>query len=293
MSQRAPAWFEQKYIAGVTHRLQSQGWLLKPALTSPAEIKGNIAIWKRAAKGEAQIASDAIEDASAMNLDRDTVQATMVDYEANDYIRKRDLEKMSENEQQVTQQSGAMALGRRFDRVVLGVMDTAAGAITTVGDGSAAIAPTDLLTAQQQIFDEGSGSYQYWACIPSMFMMQLELYRELSSSDWVSDQYPLLKQIGARRWRGINIIPLPAHSSDTTKNFFNVPSANQLDGYMWVDGSVGFASSDALESRIDYIAEKKAWFAANDMSICGQVILPEGIRRLRFKSNAALSRPTP
>ena len=293
MSSRAPAWFEQKYIAGVTHRMQSQGWLLKPALTAPTEIKGNIAIWKRAASGEAQIASDAIEDASAMNLDRDTVQATMVDYEANDYIRKRDLEKMSENEQQVTQQSGAMALGRRFDRVIMGVMDTAAGAIATVGDGSVAIAPTDLLTAQQQIFDEGSGSYQYWAVIPSMFMMQLELYREFSSSDFVSDAYPLLKQIGARRWRGINVIPLPAHATNTNKNFFNIPAGGQLDGYMWVDGTLGFASSNSLESRIDWVVEKKAWFATNDMSICGQVILPEGIKRLRFKSNAALSRPTP
>ncbi|OCC01839.1 hypothetical protein BA190_26875 [Labrys sp. WJW] len=293
MSTRAPAWFETKYIDGVTHRLQSKGWLLKPATRGPDEVRGNTVIWKRAGMGEAQQASTSIEDASSMNLDRDTVQATMVDWEANDWIKKRDLEKMSQNEQAVVQQSGAMAIGRRFDRIVMGAFDAEGGTILTVGDGSTAISPVNIMDAQGQIFNEGSGAYEYWCAIPSIFMQQLELYREFSSADWVADAYPLLKQIGARRYRGINVIPLPSHPTNAAKNFFNIPAANQMDGYMWVDGALGMASSNSLESRIDYIATKKAWFAANDMSACAKVILPEGVRRLRFATNVALSRPTP
>lgn len=292
MTTRAPAWFETKYIDGVNHRLQSKGWILKPAVRGPDEIRGNVAVWKRAGAGEAQQASTSIEDASVMNLDRDTVQATMVDWEANDWIKKRDLEKMSENEQAVVQQSGAMAIGRRFDRIVLGAFDAAGAGIPTVGNGTAAISIVDLLNAQQAIFDEGSGEYTYWAAIPSIFMTQLELYKEFSSSDYVSEMYPLLRQLGARRWRGINIIPLPGSTTNTAKNFFNTTVANSFDGYIWVDGALGMASSNAFESRIDWVPTKKAWFAANDMSACAVTVLPEGVRRLQFANNIVPTRPT-
>jgi len=121
-------------------------------------------------------------------------------------------------------------------------------------------------------------------------MQQLELYREFSSSEWVGAEYPLLKQIGARRWRGITFMPLPNPSTDP---LFAVPAANQVDGYMWVKDYVGFVPNYEMDTRIDYVPTKKAWLAANTMGGAHKVLLPEGVKRLRFASNVALTRPTP
>lgn len=288
MTARAPAWFEKKYKAGAILKMQSRGWLLKPAVTGGAEIKGSDVTWKIAGTGEATPLSDAIENRPTLNADRTTVNATFVDYEANEWIKAADLNKMSENEQQIAQQTCAMAMGRKFDRVILGALDTSAAASEiggTIGDGSAAISITDVMSAQGAIADVGAGSYEYFCALPVKLLQQLEIYTEFASSEFVGDQFPLLKQVGARQWRNVTFIPMPSA-------FFNVPSSNQIDAYMWVKDALGFEWNNNLESRIDFVPEKKAWFAANDMSCASKVLLGEGVQRLRFATNVALTRPS-
>lgn len=286
MTSRASNWFETKYVNGVIHKLQSEGFLLRPALNSTGTIKGVTTTWKIAGTGVATEKPPGITNSPAMNADRQTVTATMKDYEANDWIVVSDLEKMPENEQQVSQQTAARALGRKFDMLAIGSMDVEAGAIATVGTGAAAISILDILTAQGAIADVAVGNYEYWCALPQIFMQQLELFREFSNSDYVGPEYPMLKQVGARRWRGITFVPLPS-------DHFAVPAANQLDAYLWVKDCVGLAPNYEMVSRIDYVPEKKAWFAANTMGLANKVLLPEGVKRLRFATNAALSRPTP
>ena len=41
MTSRAPAWFEKKYKAGAIHKMQSQGFILKTAISPGTETKGN------------------------------------------------------------------------------------------------------------------------------------------------------------------------------------------------------------------------------------------------------------
>ncbi len=284
MSNRAPAWFETKYADGVTHVLQSKGFLLK-ATTRPADRQnGSNVNWRVAGSAEATVRSAATENAAAMNLDRTLVNATLTDWEANDYIDLYDLTKMTENETAVVQQSGAMAIGRRSDRIILDALNAAT--LPIQGNGAAAISIIDVLTAQGTIADIGVGNYEYFAAVPQIFLQQLELFREFMSSDFVGDEYPMLKQIGARRYRGITFIPVPSA-------WLNVPAVNQLDGFLWVKDAVGFASPLEPRSRIDWIPEKKKWFVANDFSATAAVILPNAAVRLRFATNVALARPTP
>lgn len=284
MSNRAPAWFETKYADGVTHVLQSKGFLLKGTTRPPDRQNGNIINWRVAGSGEASQRSAANENPSLMNLDRTLVTATLTDWEANDFIDLYDLTKMSENENAVVQQSGAMAIGRRSDRIILDALNAAT--LPIVGTGAAAISILDIMEAQGQIADIGVGNYEYYCALPQRLMQQLELFREFSSSDYVGDDYPLLKQVSARRFRGITFIPIPSA-------WLNVPAANQIDGFLWVKDAVGFASLLEPRSRIDWIAEKKKWFVANDFSAIAAVILTNAAVRLRFATNIALTRPTP
>lgn len=285
MTARAPAWFETKYIDGVTHILQDEGFRLKSAVSSFGEIKGSKAVWKLVGTGEASTTSRAIENVPVMNADRTTVEADMVDYEANDWIKTTDITKMSANEEAAVQKTGAMALGRRFDKIIVDALDAEAG-VPTIGNGSVAFGLTDFLSSLDEIEDIGIGGYDYVCILPRRIMTQLEMFREFSSADYVGQEYPLLRKAGARQYRNTTFIPLPTAR-------FTVPAANQLDFYLYNKDCVGFVPNMALKSRIDYVPEKKAWLAANDMAGAAKVLQPNGVRRLRFATNVALSRPNP
>ena len=285
MTTRAPNWFETKYKQGAIHALQTDGFLTKGMVQGGSNTKGNVVTWRLAGKGAATQMSTATEDRPVMNAGRTTVTGTMADYEANEWINTTDLEKMSEDEQQVAQQSAAYAIGRRYDKLLFETFDAAT--VTMVGTGAAAIAITDLMDAQSQILGQGiNGVPTLYCALPFKLAAQLMLYREYSSSDFVGNDYPLLKAMGARVWNGLTIVPMP-------DEYFNVPAVNQVDGYMWMKQAAGFETNYDLTSRIDYVPEKKAYFAGNNMGMCSAVLLPTGVRRLRFATNVALARPTP
>jgi hypothetical protein len=284
MSSRAPAWFEQKYVNGAIHKLQDSGYRLQGTTTVTDQIIGKTVIWKIAGRGEATEMSGSIEERPVMNADRQTVEGTMKDYEANEWINRMDLNKMSESEQQVAQMTAAMAMGRRFDKNIMSVMDKAGSAITTIGNGSAVMDITHPMEASAKILAQGfAAAPELYLPIPQMVMLQLELYKQFSSSDYVGNQ-PMMKLIGARTYKGVTYIPLP-------DEMFAVPSSGQFDTYLYQKAAVGHVPNMALESRIDYQATKKAWFAGNTVASAEAVLLPEGIRRLRFQLPTELSLP--
>lgn len=287
MTSRAPQWFEQKYVNGAVLVIQDAGYRLKGAVNETGEQKGNQVTWKLAGKGAATIMSTAIERRPVMNADRTTVTFTMVDYEANEWILSTDIEKMSENEQQVAQQTAGYAIGRLFDQLNMAAMDAAAGTITTI-DVTAATAPSivDTITAQGQILAQGyTAEPQLYCAIPMMVHAQLMLYKEFSSADWVGDDRPMMKMIGARTLNGVNYVPLPDEC-------FSVPSAGNVDYYVWQKTSLGMVPNYALKSRIDYVPTEKAYFAANTVGMANGVLLPGGIRRIRSKLPTTLIRPS-
>lgn len=289
MSERAPAWFEQKNIAGVNHQIQAVGNILDSTARPADRVEALTVKWKTAGSGEATERSRADQDATVMNADRGMVEATMQDWEANDWIDIYDLTKMTENEQQVVQKTGAMAIGRRLDKIQIGAMDAAAGDVATIGDGTAAVDPTVFMAARDRITDIGVGSYEIYCGIPVNQSSQLALYKEYAHADWAGPDHPLLKQIGARTVWGINFIPLPS-------SYFKVTVAGSVDAYLWVKDCVGRARAMEARNRIDYIPLRKKWFCAYDLSSTAKVIDPVGVKRLRFLNKvndaAPLTRPT-
>lgn len=284
MTSRAPAWFEKKYIAGAIHALQSEGFLMKGMYREASEIKGNEVVWKIAGKGAATKMESGRSERPIMNAGRTTVAAFMETWEANEWINKIDLEQMSEAEQQIAQQSCAYALGRRFDRNGIISMDNEAS-LTVQGSGTTAISILDLLEAQASVFAQGlNGKPQLYCAIPFRLMAQLMLFKEWSSLDYGGES-EMRKAIGAKTFLGIEVVPFP-------DEYFTAPAANQVYGYMWMKEALGFASNFALNSRIDYVPTEKGWFAGNDMGGVWKPILPDGMRRLHFATNVALSRQT-
>lgn len=293
MTSRAPQWFEQKYMDGQIHVIQDGGWRLKGAVNETGEVKGNQVTWKLAGAGQATIMSTAIENRPVMNADRTTVTATMADYEANEWILSTDIEKMSQNEQQVAQQTGGYAMGRLFDTLITGTMDAAGGAITTI-DVSANSAPSvvDTISANADILAQGfNAEPEIFVILPQKVLAQYGMYREFSSSDYMGEAQ-FAKKLGAKTYMGSHYIPLPDSAF-----FYPTPVTGGADGvvdiYMYQKTAFGFVPNYAMKSRIDYVPEKKAYFAANTMGCAQQVLLPNGIRRIRTKQTRQLIRPTP
>lgn len=288
MTARAPAWFETKYVDGAIHTLQTDGYLTKGLFTPATKMNGLTVTWKVAGRGTATRMSTSVEDRPTLNANRTTVIATMEDWEANEWIQTTDLTKMSENEQTVAQQTCAYAIGRRFDIVPFAAMDAAT--ITEIGNGTAQMSPIDLLNAQAAIKGQGiMGSPVLNVALTSMHMAQLLTYKAISSADFVTDN-PFMKEIGARNWMGMRLIPMPDEYFRATTG-----QATSKDVYAWLTPTVGFTTpTDAegrisMATRIDYVPTKKAYFAANTMSAAAAVILPEGVRRLRFLNTAPSS----
>lgn len=285
MSSRAPAWFEQKYKTGAIHVLQDEGYRLRGTTMGADRIVGKKVIFKIAGRGEATKRSAANETRPAMNPDRTTVEADMVDWEANDWIDTADVTKMTENEQQVSQQTAAYAMGRRFDKNIMEALaaESYAGA-RTIGDGSAPMSIVHPMTASAQILAQGfTAAPELYMPVPQMVMLQLELYKQFSSSEYVGTQ-PMMKLIGARTYKGVTYIPCP-------DEYFEAPAAGQFYTYLWQKACVGHVPNKEMTSRIDYVAEKKQWFAANDVASAEKVLLPEGVRRLHFAMPTVLAIP--
>lgn len=290
MTARAPAWFEAKFVTGAMHVLQTDGYLTKGMFAPATKQEGSTVTWKIAGRGNATQMSQTIERRPTLNANRTTVTATMTAWEANELIQTTDLLQMTENEQQVAQQTCAYAIGRRFDMIPFGAMDAAAGAITTIGDGTAQLSPLNLLAAQAAIKAQGiTGKPRMFVAVTANHMAQLLTYKAVSSADYCDDS-PLLKEIGARNFMGMTIMPLP-------DEYFAVTSgqAASRDVYAWLQPTVGFATATDAEgrvstaTRIDYVPTEKAYFVANTMMATSAVLLPEGVRRLSFANTAPSS----
>lgn len=285
---RASAWFEQKYYSEAIHVLQTGGYLLKGLTLPPVEMVGNQCMFRIAGRGAAIEYAPGIQNRPYMNAARTNVNVTLRLFEANEYIEKADLAQMSVEETSIAAQTAAYAMGRRFDTLITNELDAQAGNITTIGTGAAAISILDVFEAQTQILSQGIiGMPQLVCALPVRFMQQLELFREFSSADFIGPEYPMARAVGARTYKGIQFIPCP-------DEYFAVPAANQADAYIWHRGAMGFANGTKFaDSRIDWVPEKGAWFAQNRMHGVAATLLPSGIRRLRFATNAAFTRPTP
>jgi hypothetical protein len=285
MTARAYAWFETLYVKGAMHALQDSGYRSKGLFATAANMKGNTVTWKIAGKGEATEMSENIEVRPTINAARTTVTSTLKAYEANEDINVTDLTQMSENEIAIAQQSCAMAIGRKFDKIPFQAMDDATSSITTIGDGSAQISPIDLLAGQAAMLAQGiTGSPIIHVGVSYNQLASLLRYKEINNADYGGDN-PLLRQLGARTWMGMNIIPFP----DDTLNTYDT---DEKAGYMWFKDCMGFHTPTgpdgkiAMATRIDYIPREKCHHAANTIQAAAKPILFEGIRRLRFLNTA-------
>jgi hypothetical protein len=295
MTTPVEAWFEKAYIKGATHKLQSQGFLLKGTHREPDRVTAKEVVWRVAGRGEAREMAETVEAAQPMNAGRETVTGTLKDYQAADWIRHPDINKMSENEQQVVQQTAAWALGRKFDRINLDEYDTGVPATAEyeIGDGTGDLTLMDFMQGEAEIMGQGGAGLELFCPVPSLWMKQLMLYEQFSSSDYNGPDYPLAKMTVRRKWGFCTYFQAPNEmfTFDTGVSATAYKTAVWAQTYMWAKSCAGFATNYEMQARITWENRFTSYFANNWMPGAAKVILPEGFRRLKFKFNAALIDP--
>lgn len=283
MSIEAPNWYTVQYDQRVNHLLQSEGFLLKGTTSGPVEVKGNTLQFFVLGKGTAVPMTQSIEMVQPANLGKTTVTATMADFQFAEFIRHGEPERISVEYRGAIQEAGAMALGRKSDRIIMQELDANRASMAQIGTGAAAIDPAQVATAKADINALGMMKMnEFFLPLPSMAWEQLKLYKIVSNSQYVGPKLSFAGNTEATTWNGVNLLQLPDEA-------FTSPAAGQVDTYLWNKRTVGFGQNYAVQTKITYENLFTAWLYNSTMSAAAKVIQPAGIVNLRINIAAALS----
>ncbi len=168
-----------------------------------------------------------------MNADRDFVEGTIVDFDADELIKQRDLEKMSINEKQVAIKTGALACGRKYDELLLDELQT-----STNIDGAADADirnPTITLDSASRITGIQRGMGKIYIAVPQLIMTNYMMYEQFASAGWNGDP-AVAKLTTARSWMGINYFVMEDEFFTSRRP---ATGTNNIYLYVWHQDCVG------------------------------------------------------
>lgn len=276
MSIQAPNWYTTQYDTRVNHMLQSEGFLLKGTTMPPVDVRGNTLEFFILGRGEATPMSQSVEMVAPQNLGKEKPQVTMQDFQFAEFVRHGEPERISVEFKSAIQEAGAMALGRKFDRIILQAMDDEGGDIDTIGNGSAALSPLDVSTAKAEINALGMMKMnEFFLPLPSMAWEQLKLYKVFNNADYTGPDLNFKNGGEAKTWNGVNFFQLPDEA-------FTSPNNGEVYTYLWNRRTVGFGSNYAINTKITYENLFTSWLYNSTMSGAAKVLQEEGVRRLHI-----------
>ena len=202
-----------------------------------------------------------------MELAHTTVEATLSDYYAAEYIDKLDELKTNIDERQAIATSAAAALGRKTDEILYSAMDSGANS-TQIHDTGSAVEKADILTVFETFgtanIPEDGG--RYIAMHPKGYA-DLFLINEFASSDFVGDQnLPFAGGMTMKEFLGFKIFSTSAITAG--KNIAYHTTA------------VGLGIGANVTTELNYVPEKVSHLATSMMSMGASVIDDNGVYEL-------------
>ena len=255
--------FIKQFESEVHLAYQRMGSKLMNTVRNVSNVAGSVVRFQKIGVGSASTKSRN-GMVTPMELTHTTVEATLADYYAAEYIDKLDELKTNIDERQAIATSAASALGRKTDEILVTAMDAGANS-TQIHDTSSAVEKADLLSLFETFgtanLPEDGG--RYLAMHPKGFA-DLFLINEFASSDYVGDQ------------------SLPYAGGMTMKNFlgFNIFSTSAISGgknLAYHNSAVGLGIGANVTTELNYVPEKVSHLATSMMSMGAVVIDDNGI----------------
>jgi hypothetical protein len=258
--------FIKQFESEVHLAYQRMGSKLMNTVRNVSNVAGSVVRFQKIGTGTASTKSRN-GMVTPMELSHTTVEATLADFYAAEYIDKLDELKTNIDERQAIATSAASALGRKTDEILITAMDAGANS-TQIHDTSSAVEKADLLSTFETFGSANlpEDGQRYIAMHPKGFA-DLFLINEFASSDYVGDQ------------------SLPYAGGMTMKNFlgFNIFSTTAVTAgknMAYHTSAIGLGIGANVTTELNYVPEKVSHLATSMMSMGAVVIDDNGIYEL-------------
>jgi len=255
--------FIRQFETEVHLAYQRMGSKLRNTVRTVSNVNGSTVRFQKIGTGSASTKSRN-GMITPMELAHTTVDVTLSDFYAAEYIDKLDELKTNIDERQAVAQSAAAALGRKTDEILITAMDAGANA-TQIHDTGSALAKEDLLSLFETMgaADVPEDGGRYLAMNPKGYA-DLFLITEFASSDFVGEQnLPYAGGMSMKEFLGFKVFSTSA------------VTAGKNIGYH--TSSVGLGIGADVTTELNYVPEKVSHLATSMMSMGAVVIDDNGI----------------
>lgn len=262
------AGFVKMYEAEVHQAFQRKGSKLKPTVRCQGKVVGSSTTFQVAGKGTATSKARNAK-VPAMNASRSTVECTLSDHYAGDWVDELDDQKTNADERLIVAETGARALGRKIDELILGALDTNSAHSIDFTSGLDKDGVLDAMQAlgEADAFEEG----EMFAVVGWQQWSQLLAIEEFADSDFIGDkELPWLTGFTAKKWLGTIWMP---HSGLTL-------DAGVRYCHWYNKKAVGAAFGKDVTADVTWHGDYAAFFVNHFMSMGACLIDPTGTIRL-------------
>lgn len=245
--------FVKQYEREVHQAYQRMGSRLRHTVRTKGNVIGASTVFQKVGTGVAGTKARH-GDVPVMNLAHSTVEVTLADYYAGDWVDRLDELKTNIDERQVIANAGAYALGRKTDEMII---DALAASTTTAGNSAEGLTLAKVQAAfealgEADVPDDG----QRFAVVGWKQWSELLSLEQFASAEYVgTDELPFVST-QAKKWLGTLWIP---HSG--------LPVASDVRSCFWYHKTaIGHASGSDVTADITWHGDKAAHFVNNMMS---------------------------
>ena len=264
--------FIEEFESGVHMAYQRMGSKLRNTIRTANGVK-NKTTFQKIGKGFATTKARH-GNVAPMNLEHTNVSVTLDDYFAGEWIDDLDQLRINHDEMLVAQQSGAYALGRKTDELILDAMDATTSTHNETTNGITLSWALELMEkfGNNDVPDDDQRycvvGWQQWS--------QLLDLDEFSRAEYVGEaQLPFANAMTAKNWLGFMWFPfsgLDSINSDADRKCF-----------AWHSSSVGHAIGADVSSNMQYHNDKDAYFVLNKMQMNATLIDGNGCFEMQLK----------
>ena len=258
--------FIKQFESEVHMAYQRMGSKLRNTVRQLNNVKGNQARFQKVGKGSATEKSRHA-NVPTMEVTHNTVDVTLSDFYAADYVDRLDELKTNIDERQVLSQSAAAALGRKTDQLIIDVLDAGTNSNNVV-HGSAGLTLAKSLTVYEAFgeADVPDDGQRYFVVSPAGWADLLQI-DQFSRAEYVGEKdLPYAGGLTAKRWLGFMWFTFSGLSISSTTR----------DCHAWHRSSVGLAMGSDIRTEVNYIPEKVSNLITSYMSMGAVMIDNEG-----------------
>ena len=264
--------FIKQFEAEVHMAYQRMGSKLANTVRQSKNVKGSQARFQKVGKGTA-VTKSRHADVPTMEITHSTVDVTLADYYASDYVDRLDELKTNIDERQVLAQSAASALGRQTDQLIIDILDAGTNS-ANIAHGSAALTLAKALTTYETFgeADVPDDGQRYFVVSPAGWadLLQIDAF---SRSDYVGEaQLPYAGGMTAKRWLGFLFF---THSGLTI-------SSTTRDCHAYHKSAIGLATGADVRTEVNYIPEKVSHLTTSYMSMQSCAIDANGFMQIQI-----------